>query len=285
MLDPESEQIREVYALFGLAMYLAQCLERGLAMLLAVFAEEELMTVWDYDARLAESFQSTFGAIVAKFAELAGPEHVRLTDQLARAVDDRNDLAHHYFWDRATQFCSSEGRAQMITELNGMMFRFEYLDEELAGLTREYTKRKGISAEALESSTADHLKVLLAGLMEPHNPQRVPNPVEIVAAYEWRVDGTIKSKLVLASQDGKYLVLGERGLCYGPQDISAQELVLKAHFEKALPAKANPRPKTSASWNFAIPLANGYMLSARPDELNGEHVCRFGLHKIRPTTK
>ncbi len=144
---------------------------------------------WDYDARLAESFQSTFGALVTKFAELAAPEHTRLTDQLAKAVDDRNDLAHHYFWDRVAQFCSSEGRAQMITELNWMMFRFEYLDQELAGLTREYTKRKGISAEALESSTADHLKELLAGLMEPHNPQRVPNPVEIVAAYEWRVVG------------------------------------------------------------------------------------------------
>jgi len=121
MLDPESEQIREVYALFGMATYLAQCLERGLAMLIAVFGEAELMTVWDYDARLAENFQSTFGALVTKFKELADPEHVRLTEQLEKAVDDRNDLAHQYFWDRVSQFCSSEGRAQMITELNWMM--------------------------------------------------------------------------------------------------------------------------------------------------------------------
>jgi hypothetical protein len=166
------------------------------------------------------------------------------------------------------------------------MFRFEYLDNELAELTREYTKRRGISADALESSTTDHLKGLIAGVMKPHDPQRVPNPVEIIAAYEWRVDGTVKSKLVLASHDGRYLVLGEKGFCYGPQDISAQEeLVLKAHFEKALPARANPRPKTSAPWNFAIPLANEYILRARPDEIDGEHVCRFGLHKIRPATK
>jgi hypothetical protein len=58
MSDSESWQIRKVYAFFGLAMYLAQCLERGLAMLLAVFGEAELMTVWDYDARLAESLGS-----------------------------------------------------------------------------------------------------------------------------------------------------------------------------------------------------------------------------------
>ena len=254
-------------------------------MFLAVRGEAELMTAWDYDARLAENFQSTFGALVTRFKELADPEYVRLTEQLEKAVDDRNDLAHQYFWDRVSQFCSSEGRAKMITELNWMMFRFQYLDEELSELTRECTRRRGISAEALESSTEDYMRELLAGAMKPHDPQRVPNPVEIAAAYEWRVDGTVKGKLVLASQDGKFLVLGERGVCYGPQDIPAQELILKAHFEKALPAKANPRPKTSAPWNFAIPLANGYMLRARPDEVKGERVFRFGLHKIRPTTK
>ncbi len=166
-----------------------------------------------------------------------------------------------------------------------MMFRFQYLDEEISELAREYTKRRGISVEALESSTTDHLKGLIAGVVKPHDPRRVPNPVEIVAAYEWRVDGTVKSKLVLTSQDGRYLVLGEKGLCYGPQDIPAQELVVKGHFEKALPAKVNPRPRTSVPWNFAIPLGNGYMLRARPDEINGERVCRFGLHRVRPITK
>ena len=281
MLNTESEQIREVYTLFGLAMYFAQCLERGLAMLLAVFGEAELMTVWDYDARLAENFQSTFGALVTKFAKLVDTEHPRLTDQLAKAVDDRNYLTHHYFWDNVARFCSREGRAQMIKELHRMRRQFESVDEEVDELTREYTKRMGISAEALETSTADHMQELLTGVMKPHDPQRVPNPVEIVGAYEWRVDGTIKSKLVLAAQDGRYLVLGEKGLCYGPHDISAQELVVKAHFEKALPASVNPRPKTSALWNFAFPLANGYILRARPDEINGKPLVRFRLQKLR----
>ncbi|MGA2001610.1 MAG: hypothetical protein ABSG52_16625 [Terriglobales bacterium] len=282
MLDPESEQIREVYALFGLAMYLAQNLERGLAMLLAVFGEAKLMTAWDYDARLAENFQSTFGALVTKFAELAGSEHVKLTDQLAKAVDDRNDLAHHYFWGRAIKFCSSDGGDKMITELHQMRHEFESLDEELTELTRECVKRRGLSAEVLEACTAAHMEELRTGVMEPYNPERVPNPIEIVAAYEWRVESTVKSKLVLASKDGRYLILGEKGLCYGPRNISAQELVVKAHFERALPAKVNPRPKTSAPWNLAIPLANGHILRARPEEIDGKPMVRFGLHRLRP---
>jgi hypothetical protein len=39
--DPESDQIRDVYAYFGLAMYMAQNLERGLAMLLALEGQEK----------------------------------------------------------------------------------------------------------------------------------------------------------------------------------------------------------------------------------------------------
>lgn len=47
-MDPESEQIREVYARYGLAMFQAQCLERALAMTLAILDSERL-TSWDYE--------------------------------------------------------------------------------------------------------------------------------------------------------------------------------------------------------------------------------------------
>ena len=62
MLDPESEQIREVYAFFGLAIYNAQSLERELAMVLAASGTTERFTAWDYDDTLAGNFDSTFGA-------------------------------------------------------------------------------------------------------------------------------------------------------------------------------------------------------------------------------
>lgn len=281
MLDPESEQIREVYAVFGMAMYQAQNLEKGLAILFAVFDNSKLMTAWDYDARFAESFESTFGTFVTKFAELSSPGHDQLLKQLEEAVNDRNVLAHHYFWDRAAQFCSSEGRAEMIRELVRMGNRFESLDQELGELARGIAQRRGLSKEVLQAQTAAETEALLSDAAKPYRPERVPNPIEIVTAYEWRADSTVKSKLILGSKDGKYLVLGDRGLCYGPQNIPAEELVVKADFERALPATVNPRPKKSAPWDYAIPLANGYTLRARPDEVNGKPVCRFGLHRLK----
>src|SRR5437899_6957628 len=68
----------------------------------------------------AVNFHPMFGALVTKFAEQSSPEHAELRKQLEKAANDRNDLAHHYFWDRAVGFCSSEGRTQMIEELVGM---------------------------------------------------------------------------------------------------------------------------------------------------------------------
>jgi hypothetical protein len=281
MLDPVSEQIREVYAVFGMAMYQAQNLEKGLAILFAVFDDSKLMTAWDYDARFAESFESTFGTLVAKFAELPSPGHEQLLKQLEKAVNDRNVLAHHYFWDRAAQFCSSEGRTEMIRELVEMGNCFESLDQELGQLARGIAQRRGLTKEVLKAQTAAETEALLSGDARPYRPERVPNPIEIVTAYEWRTDSTVKSKLILGSKDGKYLVLGDRGLCYGPQNIPAEELVVKADFERALPATVNPRPKKSVPWDYGIALANGYTLRARPDEVNGKPVCRFGLHRLK----
>ena len=177
MLDAESQQIREVYAMYGLAMYHAQCLERGLAMTIAVLNSERL-TTWDYDARLAEQFESTFGQLVLRFAELTGEKHSQLVVKLGSAVDDRNKLTHHYFWERAVAFCSVDGRNEMLHELATIGDRFISLDGELSELTAGM-----VSEEVLRT----HIDRLLSGAEEPHDPKLVQNPTVLVAAYEWRV--------------------------------------------------------------------------------------------------
>jgi hypothetical protein len=273
MLDAESEQIRDVYAMYGLAMYHAQCLERGLAMAIAVLNSERL-TTWDYDARLAENFESTFGQLVVRLEKMTGDKHRQLVAALSSAVEDRNKLTHNYFWEKAVAFSSVEGRNEMLHELATIGDRFISLDGELSELTAGF-----VNEEVMQT----HLEKLLSGAESPHDPKRVQNPTTLVAAYEWRVDDTenVKRKLVLASEDGKYLLLGEKRLCFGPESIPAGELFVKGNFTNALPAKVNPRPRKAREWNYAIPLANGYELRVRLDEVNGVSVCRFGLHRIK----
>jgi hypothetical protein len=282
-LSPESRQIRDVYARFGLAMYLAQNLERGLAMVLALEAQAERMTAWDFDARLAEHYSNTFGTLVAKFVESPEPKPTGLNERLQMANSQRNDLAHQYFWDRGIKFCSEEGRAEMLVELHQMQKDFTSLDDELGRLTEAKIQRRGQELESFRVRTEISLREMIAGSREPHNPETVPNPVEIVSAQEWRSETSKPGNLVLIAQGGRHLVPGEKGLCYGPSAAPPGSSVVFLPFEKAFPAIVNPRPKiTSCLWNYSIPLKNGYILRAQTKPKSAAH--EF-LVSIQPTGK
>jgi hypothetical protein len=67
MSGSEGEQIRELYATYGLAMYEAQCVEKELALLILTRKDPERFTRWDYDDQLAGHLESTFGALVKTF--------------------------------------------------------------------------------------------------------------------------------------------------------------------------------------------------------------------------
>ncbi|MFZ0478450.1 MAG: hypothetical protein WAL71_04820 [Terriglobales bacterium] len=274
MSDPEEEQIREVYVWFGLASYNAQCLERALAMFLAGLGTSDRFTAWDYDDRLAGNFESTFGALVTTFSKLAGPAEVQLLGELEKAVEERNELIHRYFWNRAVQLVSTEGRSRMIGELQALAKRFDGLDSEISGLTHNLMERKGVSKEVVEA----YLVSLLDGTATPHDSMRLRSPVVITAACRWKVGDDIKSEIIFTSNAGN-LVPGEKGLCWGPQGIPNEHLQVRAEFAKAFPANVNPKPKNVGSWNYVIQLANNYELRVRPDERDGKQIVLFGVHR------
>ena len=71
-INPELEQIKEVYANFGLAMYQANCLERQLAIILA--AEYRPGPIGTTDTEngnvLGKLFSMTMGELVRKINEI-----------------------------------------------------------------------------------------------------------------------------------------------------------------------------------------------------------------------
>ncbi len=117
-LDSEAEQIKEVYAYFGLAMYRAQCLERQLAIVLATRygPGPTKITNVEYDGLLESLFSKTMGRLVRDIGEVAKLSE-REEEQLREALNKRNWLAHRYFWERARVFLSASGRVAMIQEL------------------------------------------------------------------------------------------------------------------------------------------------------------------------
>jgi hypothetical protein len=218
-LDLENKRIRDVYASYGLAMYMAQNVERGLSILLALRGLSTGMTAWDFDARLAENYESTFGDLVSKF--LSSPQGASswLSARLQRANEQRNDLAHHYFWDRGIQFVSPDGQMAMIAELGQMKVDFESLDDDLTALQEAALMHRGQDIGSFRLRVENNLHEYVSGAALPHSPERVPNKVVVVAAEEWRSHPDKPGYLVLISKEGRYLVPGERGICYGPLAI------------------------------------------------------------------
>jgi hypothetical protein len=271
-LSPESQRIRDVYAHYGLAMYLAQNVERGLSMVLALEGQGPHMTAWDYDARLAENYRSTFGGLVSKFIASPMAASSSLIPRLQRANDQRNDLAHQYFWDRAIQFAASDSQAEMIAELKQMEAEFTSLDDDLGEIVNSLIRDRGQDVDSFHSRVEASLNAFLSGAQTPHNSESVPNPVEVMAAQVWRVNSDEPGNLVLISSEGRHLVPGERGICYGPPSVPPGVTARTLSFDKAFPAQINPRPKTTAPWNYGIPLANGHVLRAEttPDLAPGQ---------------
>ena len=135
----EDEHVKTVYAHFGLAMYLAQCLEHGLANALiyldliprkakSVRTKQEWIEA--FDSFMGRNFEKTLGALIRSLRDLTviPPE---LGDKLTQSLKLRNWLAHHFFRERAAEFASFSGRDSMIRELKAAQELFETTDDLL----------------------------------------------------------------------------------------------------------------------------------------------------------
>jgi hypothetical protein len=113
-----TEEYKEVYATFGLAVYLAQCFERQLAITLSTVCSFNPQAVLQsqYDDLLSRNFKKTMGQLLHKIKEgITVPDE--LTTEIEEALKRRNFLMHTYFWERAVQLSTSAGRKAMIHEL------------------------------------------------------------------------------------------------------------------------------------------------------------------------
>ena len=150
-VDADAEQIKEVYARFGLAMYQAQCLEQQLALILATKYGPGPTTLsnTEFDNVLDALYSRTLGQLVneiGKIASLSEDEEGRLQ----KAVTKRNWLAHRYFSDRSIDFLSESGRQMMVEELQEVSECFHSLDELFTQRTMEYVETFGITQELID---------------------------------------------------------------------------------------------------------------------------------------
>lgn len=169
-LDEESAQIRDVYAHYGLAMYLAQCLEHGIVLALVyakllpqVQSETKAAVTFSiseferrFDIFMDDHFELTMGGLISRLRTSSKLADALDTD-LSKAKESRNFLAHRYFRERAAEFISKVGRNSMLAELQHAQQLFERVDEELKTATNSLAQVSGVSLTNQEQRVAKHM--------------------------------------------------------------------------------------------------------------------------------
>lgn len=152
-----SEQCKEVYAHYGLAMYRAQCVEQSIVQLLIFFdffpqkvphytSNEQWET--DFDSFTGDLSSKTMGQLIKKLRDLNALD-ANGDAKLSDALKKRNRLAHSFFVDHALAFLSEEGRLAMVKELEACTSYFNEVEDILNPITYALCEKYGLTKEKL----------------------------------------------------------------------------------------------------------------------------------------
>ncbi|MEN6335693.1 MAG: hypothetical protein ABFE01_15690 [Phycisphaerales bacterium] len=152
-LDAAAQQRREMFALYGLAMYHAQCVEKSLAILVSSVLDTEFLSA-DIKRRVEiqdDVFSKTIGRLLTRMRK-----QVRVSADLDQILDEawqkRNWLAHEYFWPRAGEAMTTRGRDKMIDELTELSGFFSEVDARLTSIYERWAKKIGIPQPAIDET-------------------------------------------------------------------------------------------------------------------------------------
>ncbi|GAI83598.1 unnamed protein product, partial [marine sediment metagenome] len=135
--EPDAELIKEVYARFGLAYYESECLHRELCIILAFTSFQSKLNITR--PRIEEKLVHAFSLILGQVKDAL--KHILpdvLYSKLEYVVEQRNFLAHHFWFERIHLMFSTKGLRQMLKDLSVLSELFSKFDEQVS----DYSKSK-----------------------------------------------------------------------------------------------------------------------------------------------
>ena len=113
MLESEEGQTNAIFACFGSAVQHSQLFEQGLDRFLIIYNKitSDSVSIDDIGQ------QMTMGQLLHRVREHVTFDDKAIEEQFSAVVKERNYLIHRFFLERDPQFKSTEGRFQLLSQL------------------------------------------------------------------------------------------------------------------------------------------------------------------------
>ena len=260
--DPPEDLIKETYAHFGLAYYLSECVHKELCHIqaFASFQSASQITRPRIEEKLSYAYSLTLGQLKDQLKNQFPQD---LLSKLDFALEQRNFLAHHFWFERAYLMFSTHGLESIIYELVSMTEIFRRLNQELSEFAKPKYEKLGLTEDIIQQ----HLKKIEEAKQmdfDPFPDKRRPKKQEkIIRAWEFALPNGTKP-LIFETEDGCLFQLCDVGLGWTYYDKIGNDWKINEKIQTFLPATIKPRPKDCQPWNYEFRLLKGSMLWIRP---------------------
>jgi hypothetical protein len=241
--------VRDAYAHFGLAYYLAECVFHGLVQVLATSGVA--ITRGAFEERLRALSRQTLGPLVevAK-GELPADVHA----ELDRVVERRNFLAHGFWYERIDAMLTVDGIKTLIDELvedQKLFARFSNLTDQVVD---ERLRKVGLPDARLQAVLED---ARLGKALDPLPDRPLPRRgASMRINRAWFVPA---GNLVFEDDAGNMWQPCDLGLGWHVGEREPQTWQ-PASFSRLLPATVVARPKDAQPWTYTLAFSTGFEL-------------------------
>jgi hypothetical protein len=273
--EPTLDDVKEVYARFGLTYYLAEVLYRGLCNL---YCSSQLpptgpVTRLRVDEHLRTAFEMTLGQLLPRLQPILPRP---LVERLSVALDRRNFIAHNFWYERIHLIATANGIDAMLTELSRDSELFQELDRAVEEVAWPLHARIGLTPELLLTAFND-IKSGKAESLAPLHLQRMPRKQETMVNVFNVPTASGHIVLIFQTDDGLLWQLCDAGLGWSPYNQIDPSWPMAQKFASIPPARINPRPPASAPWTFEIPFSARATLVVFPGKHAGQVLYRLRI--------
>lgn len=152
-LFKKEERAKEMFAHFGLAVYLSQIFEKSVLSLLGTIYFYENKSKWtkeQYMREVEKLNKETLGKLLEKIRKIVNLDI--LTEELVKEAQvKRNFLIHHYFWTNGLEMNFEVGQQMINKQLIEFQDLFKKADGRITDINIAFASKVGITRELIES--------------------------------------------------------------------------------------------------------------------------------------